>query len=457
MASGQEGPPEGTHQALAEMATPWQCEPPRLSIVQGGLHQPVDTRPRLKVLAVEDDQEDFEITADLMARAEDTVFEVSWSNDAEAALGQLAEGSFDACLVDLRLPGLDGLGFVDRVRAAGLSLPVILTSGVAGPETAFEAVERGFDDYVDKEELEVGQLERRIRFAVARRRQARALRAAADFREPPLASGEMSALCAALQEALAGDTLLLRYRPQEPLDDDDRVLAAELSLAGGRHDRLTTHHLLRLAEERQLAATLGRWMTETAIKDIAMWTRAGAGAVRLAIPFAAVCGGGWSMDHVLAALQRAKLDGSRIELEFDEAQLVGSSAETRQALDIAKSGGLRVAIAGFGRSIASLGLLRELAIDSVKLDPQFVIGRTIDDPSDTIPMHTIALCRRLGKRVVAENMAGFANLDQLSRSGVSAVEIPTSISNQNAIAWATASAERDPCWSTTERQPMSRG
>lgn len=457
MTSGQEGPPEETQQNLAEMAVPWHSEQRRFAVVSGGLDTPVDPRPRLKVLAVEDDREDFEITADLMARAEDTVFEVSWANDAETALQHLAEGSFDACLVDLRLPGMDGLGFADRTRNAGFTLPIILTSGVPEPETAFEAVERGFDDYVDKEELEVGQLERRIRFAVARRRRSRAVLTAARFNEPPISAGDLDALSSMLRESLDAKTLEIRYRPQEPLAHTDRVLSAELSLSGGMHDRLSIYQLVELSEVPELANALVDWVIETAATDLATWLQARVGHVRLSLPAAAMSSDDHAMGRLAEMLSRSGLPSDSLEVEFDEAQLADAASSTWRELESAKGCGFRVAVCGFGRSIASLSLLREVNFDSLKLAPEIVIGRKTEEMADLISTAMNGLCQRLDRRIVAENTAGFSNLDQLSQAGFSAVQLPTSITNQNAIAWVAACSERDPGWSTTERESISTG
>ncbi|KAA0252469.1 sigma-54-dependent Fis family transcriptional regulator [Acidobacteria bacterium ACD] len=56
----------------------------------------------------------------------------------------------DALFLDVWLPDLDGLTVLDRIRAAGLDLPVVVISGHANVETAVAAVKRGADDFLEK-------------------------------------------------------------------------------------------------------------------------------------------------------------------------------------------------------------------------------------------------------------------------------------------------------------------
>lgn len=56
----------------------------------------------------------------------------------------------DALFLDVWLPDLDGLAVLDRIRAAGLDLPVVVISGHANVETAVAAVKRGADDFLEK-------------------------------------------------------------------------------------------------------------------------------------------------------------------------------------------------------------------------------------------------------------------------------------------------------------------
>ena len=68
----------------------------------------------------------------------------------EAALAALAARRFDLVLLDVWLPGQDGLGILSRVREADAELPVVVISGHGTIETAVKAVRLGAQDFVEK-------------------------------------------------------------------------------------------------------------------------------------------------------------------------------------------------------------------------------------------------------------------------------------------------------------------
>ena len=68
--------------------------------------------------------------------------------DPRSFLGQIDR--FDLVITDLRMPGIDGLGVLDAVRAEAPDLPVILLTAHASVETAVDALKRGAADYLRK-------------------------------------------------------------------------------------------------------------------------------------------------------------------------------------------------------------------------------------------------------------------------------------------------------------------
>ncbi len=82
---------------------------------------------------------------------EKTGFPVRTFDDARKALEFLDESTTpQLAICDLRMPGLDGLGFVKEVRTRGLDLAVLLVTGFGSIESAVEAMRVGADDYLTK-------------------------------------------------------------------------------------------------------------------------------------------------------------------------------------------------------------------------------------------------------------------------------------------------------------------
>jgi DNA-binding NtrC family response regulator len=77
-------------------------------------------------------------------------FKVSEAVDGMDCLAKLKEQSFDAILMDIKMPNLDGMETLERLQEVAPDTPVIMISGHATIDTAVEAVKRGAFDFISK-------------------------------------------------------------------------------------------------------------------------------------------------------------------------------------------------------------------------------------------------------------------------------------------------------------------
>ncbi|MFG1351730.1 response regulator [Xanthobacter autotrophicus] len=77
-------------------------------------------------------------------------YEVTLAEDGDAALDQLAARAFDVVLLDLVVPGLDGMGVLDAMAARGITAPVVVQVTAAGLDAASGAIRSGARDFVVK-------------------------------------------------------------------------------------------------------------------------------------------------------------------------------------------------------------------------------------------------------------------------------------------------------------------
>ncbi|MGA1996814.1 MAG: response regulator, partial [Bryobacteraceae bacterium] len=66
------------------------------------------------------------------------------------ALEVLAQGEFDIALIDIKMPGMDGMELQARLKEADPDLTVVIMTGYASVDTAVEALKRGAYDYITK-------------------------------------------------------------------------------------------------------------------------------------------------------------------------------------------------------------------------------------------------------------------------------------------------------------------
>ncbi|MEP7258939.1 MAG: sigma-54 dependent transcriptional regulator, partial [Flavitalea sp.] len=77
-------------------------------------------------------------------------YKIEEAGDGEEGLRKFKEKTFDVVLCDIKMPKLDGIEFLDKVREHNPDVPVIMISGHGTIETAVEAVKKGAYDYIAK-------------------------------------------------------------------------------------------------------------------------------------------------------------------------------------------------------------------------------------------------------------------------------------------------------------------
>ena len=121
----------------------------------------------LNVLLVEDDEEDYLITRDMLAGQDRVRFRVEWCADYDDALALIREQRHDVYLIDFRLGRRTGFDLVREAFAARPRAPVLILTGQSDYEIDLEATALGVTDYLLKQELNPLSLERSIRYAVS--------------------------------------------------------------------------------------------------------------------------------------------------------------------------------------------------------------------------------------------------------------------------------------------------
>ena len=99
------------------------------------------------VLLVDDEQEFLDV---MKERLETRGMKVSTEVSAEDALKRIESELFDALILDLKMPGIDGLEALKRAKSARPELQVILLTGHASVEKGVEAIKLGAMDFVEK-------------------------------------------------------------------------------------------------------------------------------------------------------------------------------------------------------------------------------------------------------------------------------------------------------------------
>lgn len=149
----------------------------------------------MRVLLVEDDPM---IGEAVCVALRDAAYAVDWVKDGTIADAALRRGEHQAVLLDLGLPGRDGLEVLRRLRQAGSGLPVVVITARDAVDDRIKGLDLGADDYVVKP-FDVDELLARLR-AIVRRQGGQSA--------PVLSNGKVQ-LDPATREARCGDKVEL--------------------------------------------------------------------------------------------------------------------------------------------------------------------------------------------------------------------------------------------------------
>jgi len=155
----------------------------------------------MRVLLVEDDPMIGEAIQDALKEASCAV---DWARAADPALHALGCQRYDIVLLDLGLPGKDGMEILHDIRGAGNQVPVLIVTARDAVEDRIHGLDSGADDYLLKP-FEMAELRARMR-AVLRRKGGSGA---------PVLSNGLVALDPATHEASVGGTQAIRLSNRE--------------------------------------------------------------------------------------------------------------------------------------------------------------------------------------------------------------------------------------------------
>ncbi|NNE21210.1 MAG: response regulator, partial [Rhizobiales bacterium] len=122
---------------------------------------------KLNILLVEDDEDDYLITREVLEEMQAVDLNLTWVQDYDEGLSFLARNHVSVCLVDYRIGAHTGIEFVKVAKHRGLKGPFILLTGVGQHDIDVAATEAGASDFLDKSDLNANLMERSIRYAIA--------------------------------------------------------------------------------------------------------------------------------------------------------------------------------------------------------------------------------------------------------------------------------------------------
>jgi diguanylate cyclase (GGDEF)-like protein len=216
-----------------------------------------------------------------------------------------------------------------------------------------------------------------------------------------------------LRAALDTDALSIHWQPY--VDSATGEVSGFEALTRWRrpgHGDVSPSVFIPFAEASALIARLDAWMLGRACREAASWPTPRRVSVNLSAYW---FGGADLVPLVRDCLARSGLAASRLCVEITERTLIVAKDVARDQIDALRAMGVRVALDDFGIGFSSLGYLRDLPFDVLKLDRSFVSVLGVDARADRVAGAILALGHMLGMTVCAEGVETVAQRDYLRR------------------------------------------
>lgn len=209
-----------------------------------------------------------------------------------------------------------------------------------------------------------------------------------------------------LRDALAREELIVHYQPQLALADD-RLIGAEALLRWRHreHGLIPPDKFISIAEDSGLIVAIGEWVLRSACRQAKQWLDAGHDFQRMAVNLSGVQ---IERSDILATVTQVLADTGlppkHLELEITETYIMQQAQLNVSIMGELRALGVTLAIDDFGTGQSSLGYLKRLPVDKLKIDRSFVMDIPQDSNDMAITRAIIALGHNLHLTVLAEGI-----------------------------------------------------
>ena len=376
-----------------------------------------------KILVIEDEAVVRENLIELLS-AEDfeTIGAPNGRKGVDLALSEVP----DLILCDMMMPELDGYGVLERLRSEPITAttPFIFLTAKASKSDFRQGMNLGADDYLTKPFTRAELLS-----AILSRlsKQATMAKYLANKPEVKTFFPGIQVIEAKLRRALQEGNLeefKVNYQPIVNLNSG-KIIAAE-SLLRWQSPELglvSPAELIPLAESTGLIVPIGEWVLQRVCHEARNWHNSGFTKVNIAVNLSALqfyqpdlCE---KIDQILLA---NNLPAHHLELEITETMIMQNVNSAIATMKQLRSIGVQITIDDFGTGYSSLVYLKQLPVNTLKIDRYFIHSVDKDLEKAAITSALIQMSLNLNLHVVAKGVETEGELDFLRQHNCDAMQ-----------------------------------
>ncbi|MGN7611871.1 EAL domain-containing protein [Magnetococcales bacterium HHB-1] len=229
----------------------------------------------------------------------------------------------------------------------------------------------------------------------------------------------------ALKKALKERELVIYYQPKIALDSGAVVgMEALVRWEKPGEGLISPGVFIPLAEQTGLIVAVGAFVLEEACRQTKQWHDAGYQSLKVSVNLSVrqLRQGERFIAHVKHVLSQTALASEYLELEITESMMMQDMEDALRVIGTLKQLGILISVDDFGTGYSSLGALKNLPIQTLKIDRTFVQNCHQDEDSGVIISTIISLGKQLGLFVVAEGAESAEEVDYLREAGCDEIQ-----------------------------------
>jgi len=231
------------------------------------------------------------------------------------------------------------------------------------------------------------------------------------------------ALMGELRHAIERQEFVLYYQPKVDLKTRRTIgVEALIRWKHPQHGLIPPDEFIMLAEHTGFIKQLTFWVLSDVLRQWRVWNQNGID-LSVAVNLSARNLQDLQLpDQFTELFRTAGVAPRMLELEITESAIMADPSRAMEILTRLRSKSIRFSIDDFGAGYSSLGYLKKLPVDAVKVDKSFVLGMAANADDAVIVRSTIDLAHNLGLKVVAEGVESREVLDRLMEMGCDAAQ-----------------------------------
>ncbi|WP_414543024.1 EAL domain-containing protein [Nostoc sp. CCY0012] len=377
----------------------------------------------VKILVIEDEESVRENLLDLL-EAED--FETITAANGKIGIHLAVSNVPDLILCDMMMPEIDGYGVLTALRQEPLTatIPFIFLTAKSAKSDFRQGMDMGADDYLTKPftraELLSAIMNRLERQATLRKYLS--TQTVIQTLSPKMQLVEMSLNRVIHQQKF--EEFEVYYQPIIDIASG-QMIAAESLLRWHSPElgSVSPADFIPLAESTGLIVAIDQWVLQTVCKQIRSWQNMGVFPLRIAVNVSVVEFNRPEFTRkIIDFIQTNEVNPKYLELELTESMIMQNPNSAITTMNALQALGIRVAIDDFGTGYSSLIYLKNLPINTLKIDRYFIHNVADDYQKSAITKALIEMAHNLKMQVVAEGVETDAELNFLRQNKCDAMQ-----------------------------------